>query len=85
MYFFLCFLDSNDQEYINHIKKAFAFCIYCRSGNIQEILIFANFSRKTNSRKNIAGIEYNRQCVYLLILMYNWAKRYMFVFDLLSF
>ena len=28
---------------------------------------------KKNGNKNNAGIEYNHQCVYSLIMMYNWS------------
>ena len=31
---------------------------YCRSGNIREVLIFANFARRTNSRIQESREEY---------------------------
>ena len=37
-------------ETIKEKNRAIHFFKYCRSGNIREVLIFANFEKKTNSQ-----------------------------------
>ena len=44
---------KNDVIHFNNEIQGFHF-IYCRSGNIREVLIFTRFAKRTNSFKNVA-------------------------------
>ena len=50
-------------------------CIkYCTSGNIREVLIFANFVRRTNSRIEESGENYYYNNIELLKKIENFAN-----------